>query len=100
MRERSLIYAKDTVIEKPHAAGRKLDQISARPLRNIKLKEVAQKANRAVSMVSQVITGVKNSEAVGLALAQMLGYDTYKELMNAAWRETKGGAAWIQLTTE
>jgi len=62
-------------------------------LRNIKLEAIAKKANRTVSMVSQVITGVKNSEAVGLALAQILGYTTYKELMDAAWRETKGGAA-------
>ncbi|MDR1949156.1 MAG: hypothetical protein LBQ38_07175 [Spirochaetaceae bacterium] len=62
-------------------------------LRNIKLEAVAQKAHRTVSMVSQVITGVKNSEAVGLTLAQMLGYATYKDLMEAASIETKGGAA-------
>jgi hypothetical protein len=62
-------------------------------LRNIKLEAVAKKAHRTVSMVSQVLTGVKNSEAVGLALAQMLGYATYKDLMNAAYTQTKGGAA-------
>jgi hypothetical protein len=62
-------------------------------LRNIKLKAVAEKAHRSVSLVSQVITGVRNSEAVGLALAQMLGYAGYKELMDAAYQQTKGGAA-------
>jgi hypothetical protein len=62
-------------------------------LRNIKLKAVAQKARRTVSMVSQVITGVKNSDAVGLALAQMIGYSSYKDLMDAAYAQTKGGAA-------
>jgi hypothetical protein len=44
-------------------------------------------------MVSLVIAGVKNSEAVGLALAQILGYASYKELMDAAYRQTRGGAA-------
>jgi len=62
-------------------------------LRNIKLEAVAKKASRSISMVSQVLAGVKNSEVVGLALAEMLGYATYKELMNAAYRQTKGGAA-------
>ena len=62
-------------------------------LRGIKLKEVAQKANRSVSMVSQVIAGAKNSEPVGSALAQMLGYGTYKDLMDTAYRQSKGGAA-------
>ena len=59
-------------------------------LRNVKLKEVARKANRTVSMVSQVITGVKNSETVGLALAETLGFATYKDLMDAAYRQSKG----------
>ena len=62
-------------------------------LRNIKLEAVAKKAHRSVSMVSHVITGVKNSEAVGLALAKMLGYASYKDLMDAAFTQTKGGAA-------
>jgi hypothetical protein len=62
-------------------------------LRNIKLEAVAQKAKRTISMVSQVITGVKNSEAVGLALAQMLGYASYKDLMDAAFTQSKGGVA-------
>jgi hypothetical protein len=62
-------------------------------LRNIKLEAVARKAHRSVSMVSQVITGVKNSDAVGLALAQMLGYPSYKDLMEAAYAQIKGGAA-------
>jgi hypothetical protein len=62
-------------------------------LRNIKLAAVAQKANRSISMVSEFICGVKNSEAVGLALARMLGYATRKDLMEAAYAQTKGGAA-------
>jgi ribosomal protein L31E len=62
-------------------------------LRNIKLEAVARKARRSVSMVSQVITGVKNSDAVGLALAQMLGYASYKDLMDAASVQTKGDVA-------
>jgi hypothetical protein len=44
-------------------------------------------------MVSQVITGVKNSDAVGFALAEMLGYPAYKDLMEAARLQAKGGAA-------
>jgi hypothetical protein len=60
-------------------------------LRNIKLVEVAKKAHRSLSMVSEVICGVKNSEAIGLALARMLGYPTYKDLMEAADNQTKGG---------
>ena len=62
-------------------------------LRNIKLEAVAKEAKRTVSMVSQVITGVKNSDAVGLALARTLGYATYKDLMDAASLASKGGAA-------
>jgi hypothetical protein len=62
-------------------------------LRNIKLEAVAKKARRSTSMVSQVICGVKNSDAVGLALAQMLGYAAYKDLMEAACLHARGGAA-------
>jgi hypothetical protein len=61
-------------------------------LRSIKLKTVARKANRSESMVSLVIVGVKNSDAVGKALALMLGYASYKDLMDAAYQQTKGGA--------
>jgi ribosomal protein L31E len=62
-------------------------------LRNIKLETVARRANRSISMVSQVITGVKNSDIVGLALAKTLGYATYQDLMEAARLQVKGGAA-------
>jgi hypothetical protein len=62
-------------------------------LRNIKLEDVAKKAHRSTSMVSQVICGVKNSESVGLALAKTLGYVTHKDLMEAARLHAKGGAA-------
>jgi hypothetical protein len=62
-------------------------------LRNIKLETVARRANRSISMVSQVITGVKNSDIVGLALAKTLGYATYQDLMETARLQVKGGAA-------
>jgi hypothetical protein len=62
-------------------------------LRNIKLEAVAQKANCHPTMVSQVICGVKNSKRVGKALAGMLGYASYKELMEAASTQSKGGVA-------
>jgi hypothetical protein len=62
-------------------------------LRNTKLEAVAKKADRSTSMVSQVICGVKNSEKVEAALARMLGYATYQDLMETARLHTKGGAA-------
>ena len=62
-------------------------------LRNIKLVDVAKKAHRSPSMVSEFIRGVKNSDAVGRALARMLGYASYKDLMEAAYLQSKGGAA-------
>jgi hypothetical protein len=62
-------------------------------LRNIKLEAVAKKADRSVSMVSQVICGVKKSEKVETALAWMLGYAAYNDLMEAASAQSKGGAA-------
>jgi hypothetical protein len=62
-------------------------------LRNIKLDAVARKANRSLSLVSSVIRGIRNSKAVGLALARILGYATYKDLMEAASVQSKGGAA-------
>jgi len=62
-------------------------------LQNIKLDAVAKKASRSISMVSQVLSGVKNSEAVGLALAKMLGYATYKDLMDVARQQTKEGVS-------
>jgi hypothetical protein len=62
-------------------------------LRNIKLKEVAGKASRSEALVTQVITGVRNSKAVGKALADMLGFASYKDLMEAARLGAKGGVA-------
>jgi hypothetical protein len=62
-------------------------------LRNIKLEDVAKKAHRTVSMVSQVICGVKKSEKVEKALADILGYASYKDLTEAASAQPKGGAA-------
>jgi hypothetical protein len=61
-------------------------------LRNIKLKMVAEKANRSTSMVSHVICGNKNSARVEKALAEMLGYPSFSAL-KAAGRHSKGGAA-------
>ena len=62
-------------------------------LRNIKMMDVARKANRSLSMVSEFVTGVKNSVAVGKALAQMLGFDNYNDMMEAAYRQSRGDAA-------
>jgi hypothetical protein len=61
-------------------------------LRNIKLETVAQKANRSVSSVSRVICGVKKSEKVEKALAEMLGYPSWKHLWADAFI-SRGGAA-------
>jgi len=62
-------------------------------LRNIKLEAVAQKAKRSVSMVSQVITRGKSSKSVETTLAKLLGYASFKELLEEAQRQTKRGAA-------
>jgi hypothetical protein len=61
-------------------------------LRNLKLEAVAKKANRSISMVSLVIRGVKNSANVEAALAKMLGFATYKDLMDTASLASKGVA--------
>jgi len=62
-------------------------------LLNVKQEDVAKKAKRSIGLVSKVIIGQKNSEAVGAALAQILGYPTYKDLMEAARRGAKEWAA-------
>jgi transcriptional regulator with XRE-family HTH domain len=63
-------------------------------LRNIKLEDVAKKAHRSISSVSRVVCGVKKSEKVEMALAEMLGYPSYKHLWAAAFiNSKKGGAA-------
>jgi hypothetical protein len=62
-------------------------------LRNVKMDAVARKANRSTSLVSSVIRGIRNSKAVGMALAQTLGYATYEDLLAAASAQSKGGAA-------
>jgi DNA-binding LacI/PurR family transcriptional regulator len=63
-------------------------------LRNIKMEDVARKAHRSVSMVSRVVAGVKKSEKVEKALAEMLGYPSYKNLWAAAFITSgRGGAA-------
>jgi hypothetical protein len=62
-------------------------------LRNIKMEAVAQKANRSVAMVSRVVCRVKNSKRVEKALAEMLGYADFSDLLAAASAQAKGGAA-------
>jgi hypothetical protein len=62
-------------------------------LQCVKLKDAARKANCSVSMVSQVIAGIKNSETAGLALAKTFGFAGYKDLRDAAYQQSKGGAA-------
>ena len=62
-------------------------------LNNIKYEEIAQKAKRTAAFVSMVICGERRSEKVEAALAAMLGYPSYEQLMEAASRQVKGGAA-------
>lgn len=54
-------------------------------LRNIKLAMIAKKANRTVATVSRVICRTRNSEKVEKALAETLGYSSWKELWAAAF---------------
>jgi len=54
-------------------------------LRNIKLEAVAKKAGLTVATVSRVICGTRKSEKARAALAQMLGYASWKELWAAAF---------------
>jgi hypothetical protein len=44
-------------------------------------------------MVRFLRGATRNSDAVGFALAEMLGYPAYKDLMEAACLHAKGGAA-------
>jgi len=53
-------------------------------LRNIKLDAIAKKAGRTVATVSRVICRTRNSEKAEAALAEMLGYSSWKELWAAA----------------
>jgi transcriptional regulator with XRE-family HTH domain len=62
-------------------------------LKNFKYEEVAKKARRSVTLVSQVISGKRRSNNVQAALADILGFASYEELMYYARRESKGGAA-------
>ncbi|MDR1252863.1 MAG: hypothetical protein LBK62_11985 [Treponema sp.] len=63
-------------------------------LRNIKMEDVAKKAHCSVAMVSRVVCGVKNSEKVEKALAEMLGYPSWKHLWADAFiNSNRGGAA-------
>jgi hypothetical protein len=58
------------------------------------MEDVAKKARRSVAMVSRVVCGVKKSEKVEAALAEMLGYPSWKRLWADAFLNSdKGGAA-------
>jgi len=54
-------------------------------LRNIKLETVANKAGLTVATVSRVIRGTRKSEKARTALAQTLGYPSWRELWAAAF---------------
>jgi len=54
-------------------------------LRNIKLEAIAKKAGRTVATVSRVICGTRHSEKAEAALAEMLGYSSWKALWAAAF---------------
>jgi hypothetical protein len=49
-------------------------------LRNIKFEEIAKKARCTVATVSLVISKERHSERVEAALAETLGYPSYKHL--------------------
>jgi hypothetical protein len=58
------------------------------------MEDVAKKARRSVAMVSRVVCGVKKSEKVEAALAEMLGYPSFKHLWAASFIDSdRGGAA-------
>jgi hypothetical protein len=59
-------------------------------LRSITQREVAKKANRSLQLVSLVIRGERRSNNVEAALSQMLGFKTFKELIEAARSSTQG----------
>jgi len=54
-------------------------------VRNITLETVAKKACRHITLVSKVIRGERKSEKVEAALADILGYPTFKHLWAAAF---------------
>jgi hypothetical protein len=62
-------------------------------LRDIKFEKVAQKASCGISTVSNVISGVKHSKRVEKVLAEMLGFDSFADLMAIAAAQSKGGVA-------
>jgi DNA-binding LacI/PurR family transcriptional regulator len=55
------------------------------------MEAVAKKANCSIPTVSEFCNGVKNSKRVGKALAEILGYASFADLMAAA--RSKGGVA-------
>jgi hypothetical protein len=56
-------------------------------------RDIAKRAHRSWALVSKVINGDKRSPKVEATLSQILGYDTWDQLMQAARNPHKGGAA-------
>jgi len=61
-------------------------------LRNITYDVVAEKARRTAAFVSLVISRKRNSESVEAALAETLGYPSFKHLWAAAFVNAERGA--------
>jgi transcriptional regulator with XRE-family HTH domain len=53
-------------------------------LRNFTLTTVAQKANVSLGMVSQFLSGRKNSEKVKNAIIEILNYESFEKLIAAS----------------
>jgi len=53
-------------------------------LRNFTLNSVAQKANVSTGMITHFLKGRKNSEKVKKALTEILGYETFEQLVAAS----------------
>jgi hypothetical protein len=58
-------------------------------LRNIKYGAVARKANRTEAFVSLVVCGKRGSKSVEAALADVLGYASWKHLWAAAFAKAE-----------
>jgi hypothetical protein len=62
-------------------------------LRNIPLKEIEAKTGYSNSYVSLVLNGNVRCEKIEAAFAEMLGYESFEKLWEAACRQTKGETA-------
>jgi len=59
-------------------------------LRGIRYAEIAHRASRSENYVSQVVCGRRRSERVEAAIAKMLGFASWGELMEIALLEARG----------